>query len=87
MRLQKQKLDKLSNQALNNLIDFRFSILQTYLSYFFKIIYLNTFSELLNFVYISPKLNILSNYAEHPKKLVLCCWNRSKKLLKICKID
>ena len=34
------------------------------------IIRLITFPEFLNFVHIISKLNILSNYAKYPKKLV-----------------
>ncbi len=44
----------------------------TYLLHLSEIICLNTFSKLLSFVHVTSKLNILSNYAKHPKKLVLC---------------
>ena len=40
-----------------------------YLFHFFEIIYLNTFLEFLNFVYMTSKLSILSNHTEYPKKL------------------
>ena len=38
----------------------------------FEIIYLITFLKFFNFVYIIFKLNILSNYAKHLKKLAPC---------------
>ncbi len=37
--------------------------------YFSKIICFNTFLEFLSFVHVTSKLSILSNHAEHPKRL------------------
>ena len=37
----------------------------------FEINYLNIFPEFFSFIYVTSKLNILFNYAEHPKKLAL----------------
>ena len=36
----------------------------------FKIICLNTFLEFLSFVYVTSKLNILSNHIKYPKRLI-----------------
>ena len=47
-------------------------MISTYLFDLFEIIYLNAFSKFLNFVHLTFKLNILSNYAKHLKKLVSC---------------
>ncbi len=46
------------------------SIYDIYLFYLFEIICLNIFSKFLSFVHVTSKLSILSNYAEHPKKLL-----------------
>ena len=53
-----------------------------YLFYLSEIICLNTFSKFLNFVHITFKLSVLSNYAEHSKKLALYCTLLLFKILK-----
>ncbi len=47
-------------------------MISTYLFHLTEIIHLNTFSEFLGLVYMTFKLNILLNYAEHPKRLARC---------------
>ena len=42
-----------------------------YLTFSSEIIQLNTLLEFLSFVHVTSELSILSNYAEHPKGLVL----------------
>ena len=47
-------------------------MISTHLFHFFEIIYLNIFVKFLSFIYVTSKLNILSNYAKHLKELTLC---------------
>ncbi len=74
------ELDKQNNQAFDSLIDFSFYFKLTYFSYmtsahdFYlsEIICLNILLEFLSFVYMTSKLNILSNHTKHPKRLAPC---------------